>query len=123
MRNILFIASLLFAVCANAQQNPFQSTTNATSLPTSYSLISTLATGYNNRGVADIEQMRDELPALHADILVGAAKEIADIRQPALKELFEDIAKNDETMAKIHAAHPGKTDLVAITLAVAADLL
>ncbi len=123
MKNLLLIASLLFAVCAHAQENPFVATTQAISSPTGASLVLSMFSSYEGRGVAGVEQLRDELPALHADVLAGAVKSVEEIRQPALKELFEEISQNKEAMNKVRAAHPEKSDLVALTLSVSKELL
>lgn len=123
MKNLLLIASLLFAVCAHAQQNPFVATTQVISAPTGASLVLSILSSYEGRGVAGVEQLRDELPALHADVLAGAVKAIDEIRQPGLKELFEEISQNTEAMKKVRATHPEKSDLVALTLSVSKELL
>ncbi|MBY0516711.1 MAG: hypothetical protein K2P81_07380 [Bacteriovoracaceae bacterium] len=123
MRNILFLASLLFAVCANAQDNPLNASSELISSPTAFSLVSSVLSGYQDRGVAGIEQLRDELPALHADLLAGAIKEIDDVRQPAIKELFEDIARNDDNIVNLKKAYPGRTLLAALTLKITSELI
>ncbi len=124
IRNILFLASLLFAVCANAQDGGTLNDTSAIiSSPTGSVIFSSALSGNEDRGVAGIEQLRDELPALHADLLAGAIKTIDDVRQPALKELFEDVARNVENVANLKKAYPGRSLLVAMTLKITSELI
>jgi hypothetical protein len=75
------------------------------------------------RGVAGKEQLRDDLAALDEDIRSGAVKSIADVRQPALKELFAEIAENDEEMAEINAVVHSGSELHRIATAVTIELM
>jgi hypothetical protein len=75
------------------------------------------------RGVAGKEQLRDDLAALDEDIRSGAVKSIADVRQPALKELFAEIAENDEEMAEINAVVQSGSELHRIATAVTIELM
>lgn len=79
---------------------------------TSYSpSVSSGALSGTNRGVADIEQLQDELPALELDLQEGLVSEMADVRQPTLREWFGEIVADDAAMNQLRAANPAMADL------------
>jgi hypothetical protein len=67
---------------------------------------------------ADVEQYKDEFPMLHEDMKAGLIKSIADIRQPALRELFIEISSSEEQMKEIDAlmANGTKVQKIAVVL-------
>ena len=56
------------------------------------------------KAAADVEQYKDDFPALHQDMQSGLVKSIADIKQPALKELFLEVSSSEEQMKEIDSA-------------------
>lgn len=85
-------------------------------------LASTLAT-VQSRGVAGKEQLKDELVALNDDMAEGLVVAIKDVRQPALKELFIEIAANESEMKKIDSVISEGSDLHKVAAAVTIALL
>ena len=76
-----------------------------------------------NRGVAGKEQLKDEMVALNDDMISGAVKSIDEVRQPALKELFEEISNDEAQMDNINSVLKSDSDLEKISGAVASVLL
>lgn len=76
-----------------------------------------------NRGVAGREQLKDELMTLNEDMISGKVKEIEDVRQPALRELFIEIAENEEEIDKIKSVITTGSKLHKIAAAVTITLL
>ena len=132
MKNALIVMSLLFALSNAFAQSTTQTTLSpfatATRLMESGTVTalapfaSTIATA-QQRGVAGKEQLKDELVALNEDIISGRVKEIAEVRQPALKELFEEIAADDAQMADINSVVDSGSELHRIATAVTVVLL
>lgn len=74
------------------------------------------------RGVAGKEQMRDELVDLDRDMRNGLVQELADIRQPSLKEVMLEIAQDKEEMERIHALIPEGNEALKIATVVTLKL-
>jgi hypothetical protein len=133
----LFVLVVLTLSLGNAfAQDASEATTAITMLPsatatkltesaigTIVSPFATTSASVQARGVAGKEQLRDDLAARDEDIRVGAVKTIADVRQPALKELFGEIAENEEEMAEINAVVKSGSELHRIATAVTIDLM
>lgn len=75
------------------------------------------------RGVAGKEQLKDELVALDTEMISGSVKSIDDVRQPALKELFFEIAADEEQMESINTVIKSGSKLERIAVAVTISLL
>lgn len=58
------------------------------------------------RGVAGQEQIKDELLAFDKDMRLGLVGDIQDIRQPGIRELFEEISRDEEELERIHNFYP-----------------
>lgn len=58
------------------------------------------------RGVAGQEQIKDELIAFDKDMRLGLVGDIQDIRQPGIRELFEEISRDEEELKRIHNFYP-----------------
>lgn len=132
MRNVLIVCALMFTL-SNAFAQTLSDTTLspfATALRVMESgtvtalapFASTIATA-QSRGVAGKEQLKDELVALNDDIVSGKVKEISEVRQPALKELFEEIAADEDQMTNINSAIDSGSELHRIATAVTVALL
>lgn len=76
-----------------------------------------------DRGVAGKEQLRDELVLLHDDIQSGEVKTIEQVRQPGLKELFQEIASSEEEMKGINTLLKEGSELQKIATAVNLSLI
>ncbi|GEM_PF-2494483 len=85
-------------------------------------LATTLAT-VQARGVAGKEQLKDELVNLNDDMAEGLVDQIEDVRQPALKELFLEIASNENEMKKIDSVISEGSNLHKVASAVTIALL
>lgn len=77
----------------------------------------TLAT-VQARGVAGREQIKDELVALNEDIIAGRVETIDQVRQPALKELFEEISNDEVQMEQINSTVTEGSELHKVATAV-----
>lgn len=77
----------------------------------------TLAT-IQSRGVAGREQIKDDLVALNEDIIAGRVDTIDQVRQPALKELLEEISNDDVQMEEINATVTEGSELHKVATAV-----
>lgn len=75
------------------------------------------------RGVAGKEQLKDELVALNQDMIAGKVKSVEDVRQPALRELFEEIVADENQMNEIAAIVNVGTDVHKIATAVTVTLM
>ncbi len=136
MKNVLIIVALMFALGNAFAQSAIEATSATTLSPfatatrlmesaTVTSLApfaSTIATA-QARGVAGREQIKDELVALNDDMIAGAVKTIDEVRQPALKELFAEIAADEAQMSEITAAVKEGSKLHRIATAVTVALL
>jgi glutamine synthetase type III len=76
-----------------------------------------------NRGVAGKEQLKDELVALNEDMMGGQVKRIQEVRQPALRELFEEISADQVQMDEINSVIVEGSDLHRIATAVTVTLM
>ena len=104
--------------------SPFVAATRLLELTSAGPLLSPLATEIGqSRGVAGKEQLKDELPALNSDIEAGIVNSIAEVRQPALKELFAEIAADEAQMNNINSLVKEGSQLQKISTAVTATLL
>lgn len=135
MKNLIFALALCLSVGNVFAQNIIQGTTAVTLSPfvaatrlleltTAAPFVSTLASALGqSRGVAGKEQLKDELPALNSDIEAGIVNSIAEVRQPALKELFVEIAADEAQMNNINSLVKEGSQLQKISTAVTAALL
>ncbi|WPU66014.1 hypothetical protein [Peredibacter starrii] len=82
----------------------------------------TIATA-QSRGVAGKEQIKDELVELNEDMIAGRVTTIEEVRQPTLRELFEEIAADEEQMNNIKSALQMDTELKTISTAVTIAML
>lgn len=104
--------------------SPFVAATRMLELTTAAPFLSSLATIIGQaRGVAGKEQMKDELVGLNNDMEAGIVKSIAEVRQPALKEFFAEIAADEAQMSNINSAVKEGTQFQKIATAVTAALL
>ncbi len=85
--------------------------------------VATIAVIAQRRGVAGKEQIKDDLIALNDDIVAGRVSAIADVRQPALKELLQELANDQAQMESINAVVTSGSDLHRVTTAVTIALL
>jgi hypothetical protein len=136
MKNVLIIIALMFTLSnAFAQSvieatsattlSPFATATRLLESATVTSLApfaSTIATA-QARGVAGKEQLKDELVALNDDMVAGSVKNIDEVRQPALKELFAEIAADEAQMESINSVIKSGSKLHRIATAVTVSLL
>jgi len=136
MKKTLIAFSLVFALGNAFAQSIIEVTSATTLLPfvTATRLLqsgtatilaplaSTLAT-VQSRGVAGQEQLKDELVALNDDMSEGLVVAIQDVRQPALKELFLEIASNENEMKKIDSVISEGSNLHKVASAVTIALL
>lgn len=135
MKNVLMICALMFSLNAFSQTvieatsattlSPFATATRLMESATVTSLApfaSTIATA-QQRGVAGKEQLKDELVALNDDMLAGRVKAIEEVRQPALKELFAEIAADEAQMENINSVVTEGSKLHRIATAVTVSLL
>lgn len=104
--------------------SPFVAATRLLQLTTAAPFVSTLASMLGqSRGVAGKEQMKDELVGLNSDIEAGIVNSIAEVRQPALKEFFAEIAADEAQMNNIDSLVKEGSQLQKIATAVTAALL
>lgn len=128
MKKLLMLAALSLSVNAFAVSfvqttiSPFVTATQLIELTVLAPFASTSAS-VQQRGVAGQEQLKDELVALNDDMVSGAVKTIDEVRQPALKELFAEIAADEDQMNGINSVLKSDSDLEKIAGAVAAVLL
>lgn len=135
MKNFFIVLAFITAVGTGYAQNIIQATTATTVSPfvtatrllegtTAAPFISSLATIYGqSRGVAGKEQLKDELVALNSDMEAGIVNSINEVRQPALKEFFAEIAADEAQMANINAYVKSGSELHKIATAVTVSLL
>ena len=128
MKKLIMLAALSLSVNAFAVSfvqttlSPFVTATRLVEL-TVLAPIASTAASVQQRGVAGQEQLKDELVALNDDMISGAVKSIDEVRQPALKELFAEIAADEAQMAGINSVLQSDSELQKISGAVAAVLL
>lgn len=101
-------------------QQLFKGTTAASAALTVFTFLPTIV---QCRGVADQEQLRDDLLAYDQDVSAGLIRQAQDIRQPALKEIVFEIMENKEAMREVEAAIPVGTNVDKITASLALQLL
>ncbi len=85
--------------------------------------VSTIGTIAQRRGVAFTEQIKDDLIELNDDMVAGRVSAIADVRQPALKELLEEISRDQSQMDIINSAVTSGSQLHRVATAVTIALL
>lgn len=136
MKNVLLVLALMFTLSNAFAQSALEATSALTLSPfaTATRLLesgtvtslapfaSTIATA-QARGVAGKEQLKDELVALNDDMAAGSVKNIEEVRQPALKELFAEIAADDAQMESINSVVQSGSKLHRIATAVTVSLL
>lgn len=136
MKNVLLVLAFMFALSNAFAQSALEATSATTLSPfatatrilesgTVTSLApfaSTIATA-QARGVAGKEQLKDELVALNDDMVAGSVKNIEEVRQPALKELFAEIAADEAQMESINSVIKSGSKLHRIATAVTVSLL
>lgn len=136
MKNVLLVLALMFTLSNAFAQTALEATSATTLSPfatdtrllesgTVTSLApfaSTIATA-QARGVAGKEQLKDELVALNDDMVAGSVKNIEEVRQPALKELFAEIAADEAQMESINSVVKSGSKLHRIATAVTVSLL
>ncbi len=83
----------------------------------------TIAAIAQRRGVAGKEQIKDDLIALNDDMVAGRVSTIEEVRQPALKELLEEIANDQEQMNSINTVVASDSKLHQVATAVTIALL
>jgi len=104
--------------------SPFVAATRLLEMTTAAPFLSTLVSALGqSRGVAGKEQMKDELVGLNSDIEAGIVNSIGEVRQPALKEFFAEIAADEAQMNNIDSMVKNGTQLQKIATAVTAALL
>lgn len=67
------------------------------------------------RGVSDQKQIRDDLILLNEGVQKGEVRQLADIKQPALKDLMQEISQDSHQMKEIEEKHPDGSDLEKIS--------
>jgi hypothetical protein len=136
MKNALLLIALLFTLNNAFSQTAGDATTATTMLPsatalkliqyateTTLSPFITTSASAQARGVAGREQLKDDLVALEEDMKDGDVAMIGEIRQPALKELFGEIAADEKQMAEINSLVKSGSKLHKIATAVTVDLM
>lgn len=114
MKNLLILLFLLVSISYSFAQtgielsmastlSPFVTATKVieSGIVTSLAPFATTMGTIQARGVAGKEQLRDELSALNEDIIEGKVRNISEVKQVALKELFLEIENDEEQMKKI----------------------
>lgn len=135
MKNALIIMAMLFSLNSFAQGisdmtvgtslSPFVTATRILE----YGVVTTLApfaltiATTQSRGVAGREQLKDEFVALNDDMVAGRVRTIDEVRQPTLRELFEEISIDEEQMNNISTAVDSESELLKVSTAVAIALL
>src|SRR5690606_38581352 len=103
--------------------SPFVSVTKlmeATSVATS---VPTVITAIAQRGVAATEQLKDDLPALNDQMASGEVTTIEEVKQPALRELFKEIAADEKMMDEVNSLVQEGNELHRIATAVTFTLI
>jgi hypothetical protein len=136
MKNLLIIAALMLTmgkafsqsgveVSTGTSLSPFATATRLMESATVTALAplaSTIAT-VQSRGVAGKEQLKDELVGLNEDMIQGIVKNVEDVRQPALKELFLEISSDQTQLDNISSLVKSGSRLHRIATAVTMTLL
>jgi hypothetical protein len=136
MKNALIVLALMFTLSNAFAQSALEGTTATTLSPfatatrllesatvTSLAPYATTIATVQARGVAGKEQLKDELVALNDDMIAGTVRSIDEVRQPALKELFAEIADDDTHMENINSVINSGSKLHRIATAVTVSLL
>lgn len=84
--------------------------------------VSSMSPFLGARSVADLEQMRDEVPALQIDMDAKEVSEVEEVRQNSVRELFSEISADDATMETLRSEFQGLTDLEILTVSLALTL-
>jgi hypothetical protein len=81
------------------------------------------ATGLiQGRGVAGREQLKDDMLALNQQMLEGKVRNIDMIQQASLKELFQEIAVDENKMSEINSIISSGSKLQRIATVIALEL-
>lgn len=136
MKNVLLVLALMFTLSNAFAQSALEATSATTLSPfatatrllesgtvTSLAPFASTIASAQARGVAGKEQLKDELVALNDDMVSGAVKSIDEVRQPALKELFAEIAADEAQMDSINSVIKSGSKLHRIASAVTVSLL
>jgi hypothetical protein len=139
MKKILMICSLIFVTTTVFAQNrisaylmsPFALVTRlaetgvvltSAGVQTILGPFLTTRAFLESRGVAGQEQIKDELVAFDQDMRLGLVGNIEDIRQPGIRELFEEISRDEEELARIHTFYPEGSLLLKLSTVVTLKL-
>lgn len=131
MKKLLFVAALALAVSSmnsfavsfvETTASPFVTATRLLETTVAAPFLTTLAT-VQQRGVAGREQIKDDMVALNDDILAGRVNSIDEVRQPALKELFAEIAADESQMNQINSIVTEGNELHKVATAVSYIML
>lgn len=131
---LIVIAFLLLSFSAKAQVSDITTGVLLSPFVTATKMLETSAVGtmksvestrsiVRARGVAGKEQLKDELMALNEDLMAGTVKRIADVQQPGLKELFEEITANEESMIEVNEVVREGSELFRVATVVTLSLL
>ena len=136
MKHLFLAFAFLVASLTAFSQSVFEASTGTTLSPTSLATrlletgslvtLSPFATTINlaqARGVAGKEQLRDDLQAFNDDFISGRVKNIEEVRQPALKELFVEISQDEKQMNDINSVVSDGSQLFKVATAVSVALL
>lgn len=74
------------------------------------------------RGVAGVEQLKDELVLFDQDLQRRLVHDIDDVRQEGLRELFAEIASDAEEMERVRELVPQESDVLRIATVVVLKL-
>ena len=136
MKNALIALALVFTVGQASAQSGLELTSALTLAPfatatkliesgvvTMLSPFAITSASVQGRGVAGKEQLKDELVSLNEDMIAGKVKVIADVRQPALRELFEEMVVDEKQMNEINSIVKTGTNVHKMATAVALTLM
>jgi hypothetical protein len=103
--------------------SPFELASKMLRSATDFSKEMFKATGLiQGRGVAGREQLKDEMLALNEEMMLGKKLVIGQLNQPALNELFTEIAADEVKMEEINAIVPHGSELQRIATVLALEL-
>ncbi len=75
------------------------------------------------RGVAGKEQLKDDLANLSNDMAAGEVQVLEDVRQPALREFFEEMSQDEAQMSEVNANIASGSELEKMATALSIVLL
>jgi hypothetical protein len=136
MKSAILLLALVLSIGQGFAQSVLEATSATTLSPfatatkllesATVTMISPFATTLASaqaRGVAGKEQLKDELVALNQDMVAGKVKSIEEVRQPALRELLEEIAADEKQMEEINALISAGSKLHRVATAVTVALM